>query len=85
MPKKTQQEVDYRLGHPMTQCSTCQMYRKTAQSPFGSCTDVTGKITAYGVCELFSALNNPFGNYLTVHSRQALADVYHNARQGPRQ
>src|SRR5216117_2802087 len=80
MNKRSQKAVRYRLGAPMTQCSCCQMYRKNEQSPLGSCTEVTGKISAYGVCDRFSALNNPWGNKLTTQSRTILARCYAQAR-----
>ena len=84
MNKRSQKAVNYRLGDPMRQCSCCQMYRKTQQDQFGTCTEVTGKITAYGVCNRFSALNNPWGNRLTNQTRAMLARCYAYARHvGP--
>jgi hypothetical protein len=80
--KSDQNAMNYRLGHPMTQCGVCQRYRKGAQSPFGSCTMVTGKITPYGLCDRFSAVNNPWGNVLTRQSRRALAAHYDQIRGG---
>jgi len=80
-----QQEAGYRIGSPMWQCGVCQMYRTRndtgGKTPFGCCTLVTGQITAYGVCNHFSSLNNPFGNKIDDNTRAALADVYNMARQ----
>jgi hypothetical protein len=53
--KQSQQSVQYRRGYPMKQCSVCAMYvKKTAQAPFGSCTAVSGSITPFGLCNLWS-------------------------------
>jgi len=79
--KQTQQRASYRLGHPMTQCGVCQAYQKKEWGQFGTCKWVTGKITAYGLCNRFSALNNPWGNVLDVGTRTALAQVYDHARK----
>ena len=75
----TQQQVNYRLGRPLTSCALCSMYRKGGSTTFGRCTDVTGQITPYGLCNIFDRLNNPYGNNMTDAHWQAMNDIYAHA------
>jgi len=77
--KYTQQQVDYRRGYPLRQCSVCDMYRKTGSGHFGTCTDVAGGISPYGVCRLFARLDNPYGNRLTGDHERAIGKIYDHA------
>ena len=56
-----QQQVRYRRGFGATQCGKCTMFRKGSSGTFGRCSDVTGQITPYGVCDIHEGLSNPFG------------------------
>ena len=60
--KKTFAQVNYRRGRGRTQCGKCAMYVKhSAKAEFGTCTAVQGKISTYGVCDIWARLANPFG------------------------
>lgn len=74
-----QQQVRYRRGYPLYQCSVCSMYRKGGSTNFGRCTDVTGQITPYGMCDLIHRLDNPYGNHATRAHQKAIADIYDHA------
>src|SRR6516165_7237726 len=81
MAQHAQQQVNYRRGYPMRQCAVCSMYaKKSAPAAFGSCTAVTGKITPFGLCDLWKTLNNPWGNRLTTQHRRAMERIYDHAR-----
>jgi hypothetical protein len=77
--KHTQQAVDYRRGYPLRQCSVCDMYRKSGGGHFGTCTNVAGGITPYGVCNIFARLDNPYGNRITHHHERIIGAVYDHA------
>jgi len=77
--KYTQEQVDYRRGYPLRQCSVCDMYRKLDAGNFGDCTDVQGDITPYGVCQLFARLDNPYGNRMTAEHERQIGQVYDHA------
>jgi len=79
MAKFSQAQVRYRRGYPLRQCGVCPMYRKAGGSIFGSCTDVSGNITAYGLCDIFAQLRNPYGHLATKEHRRAIEDIYDHA------
>ena len=74
-----QRQVRYRRGYPLRQCGVCSMYRKGGGTGFGRCTNVTGQITPYGLCDIFDRLNNPYGNRMTGRHERAMADIYDHA------
>jgi hypothetical protein len=62
MAKKSQRAVNYRRGGlDQGQCGKCDMYRKESGGPYGTCTDVSGKISPMGVCNLIKRLSSPWG------------------------
>ena len=62
MTRASQAAVNYRHGgNWQGQCGKCNMYRKNSGGQYGRCTAVNGKITPFGVCDLFATTGNPFG------------------------
>lgn len=55
------------------------MYGKDAGAKYGRCSNVTGYITPYGVCDIFARLRNPYGNNLTREHEQAIGQIYDHA------
>jgi len=83
MPQQTQQAVNYRRGYPLQCCGDCTMYGKPLDpnKMFGACSAVTGQITAYGVCDLFYRLRNPFGFFLPWQYVNEINRLYNEGRQ----
>ena len=78
--KYTQDQVNYRRGYPMRQCSVCTMYTHGAsEGPFGGCTSVNGPITPYGLCDIWHCEQNPYGHRLTADHRRVMEDAYDHA------
>jgi hypothetical protein len=78
--KHTQEQVNYRRGYPMRQCSVCSMYtHKANEGASGGCTAVSGPITPYGLCDLWHCLPNPYGHKLTAEHRRVMEDAYDHA------
>ena len=78
--KLPQQHVDYRRGYPLRQCGVCAMYTHgNAGGQFGGCTAVTGQITPYGYCDLFTQLRNPYGHRASPAHRRAIENIYDHA------
>ena len=75
----SQAQVRYRRGYPLRQCGVCSMYRKGGSSNMGRCTAVTGQITAYGLCDIFDQLRNPYGHRASKQHRKAMEDIYDHA------
>ena len=75
----SQAQVRYRRGRPLVQCGVCTMYRKGGSASFGRCTDVTGQITPYGLCDIFDQLRNPYGHRATPQHRRMIEDIYDHA------
>jgi len=78
--KHTPEQVNYRRGYPMRQCSVCTMYtHKPNEGTYGSCTDVSGPITPYGLCDIWHCEQNPYGHKLTAQHRRVMEDAYDHA------
>jgi hypothetical protein len=78
--QRTQAEVHYRRGTPIQMCAVCVMYwHRDTHKIFGGCTAVTGNITAYGRCDLFHNLKNPFGSVLDANEQQELENWFQQA------
>jgi hypothetical protein len=61
MAQATQQQVNYRPGNPNRHCGLCTWYYIGPEKQrFGRCTKVKGRITPYGICEVYRWLLNPF-------------------------
>ena len=78
-PQHSQASVRYRRGYPLRACGVCTMYRKGGSATFGHCTDVSGMITPYGLCDIFSQLSNPYGHRASKEHRRAIEDIYDHA------
>jgi hypothetical protein len=75
--KKSQQSVNYRRGSPVRCCGMCVNYwHRDTKKVFGGCTEVTGNITPYGVCDLFYNIRNPFGPVLDAQEQQQLENWF---------
>ena len=82
----TPAQANYRRGYPLRQCGVCVNYwHRDTGKLFGGCTKVTGKnISPYGICDLFSQLNNPWGNKMPAPARQQMEQFYDASRgDGP--
>ena len=75
----SQAQVRYRRGRPLVNCGVCSMYRKGGSASFGRCTDVTGQITPYGLCDIFARLQNPYGHHMTDAHWRAMESIYDDA------
>jgi hypothetical protein len=60
MARQTTQEVNYRRGDPTEHCGFCHNFRGATVG----CARVMGKISPYGICDLYYALTNEFGKTL---------------------
>jgi hypothetical protein len=55
--KQSQAAVHYRKGSPVKACGLCTMFEGAAH---GTCTDVDGQITPFGVCDIFKIKREPW-------------------------
>ena len=78
--KLSQQQVNYRRGYPLRQCGLCSMFRKNGAGDWGTCTDVAGRITPYGLCRIFKQLDNPYGNKMHRDHRREMEKYYCESR-----
>jgi len=67
MAKQTQAEANYGRGDPVSHCGICAYYRG-----HGACSQVMGRISPYGLSDVFQAEPNPFGKTLTSNERKAI-------------
>jgi hypothetical protein len=58
--RQTQPEANYGRGDPTEHCGICQYYLGAA----AGCSKVMGKISPYGMCDLYFAVTNNFGKTL---------------------
>jgi hypothetical protein len=73
----TQAAANYRMGTPLTQCGHCVWYNIGGQPfQFGRCTQVTGRISCYGLCDLYNRIRNPFPAVMTAEEMDALETWY---------
>jgi len=57
--KHTQAEANYGRGDPVSHCGICVYYRGS-----GTCSQVKGRVSPYGVSDIFKAEPNAFGKTL---------------------
>jgi hypothetical protein len=67
MAKHTQAEARYRRGNPMDHCGICAYYRG-----HGVCSQVMGRISPFGLSDIFQSENNPFGKTLAPQEKDAI-------------
>jgi hypothetical protein len=73
----TQAQVNYRMGTPVTKCGNCVYYTiKRFPVQFGRCEKVTGRITTYGLCNLYLSVASPFPQSLTAEEKDQLETWY---------
>ena len=60
--KYTQEQCNYRRSNGRNCCGVCNQYvHGEDKAPMGSCVTVEGDISAYGLCDYFASVGNPFG------------------------
>ena len=74
MPKQTQAEANYRRGTPVKHCGICRYYQGHQR-----CSQVMGKISPYGVSDIYAHENNAFGKTLAPHEHRAIHNIARNA------
>jgi hypothetical protein len=72
--KHTQAEANYGRGDPVSHCGICIYYRGS-----GTCSQVKGRVSPYGLSDIFQAENNPFGKTLAPNEIKAIQAMAANA------
>lgn len=65
--KLTQAEANYGRGDPISHCGVCSYYQG-----FGRCSEVMGRVSPYGLSDVFRPEPNPFGKTLTTQEKAAI-------------